>query len=594
MPGLFGAIGCDPHLRESLQRRFSAPWEDCETVRLPNGIIGGHSFHPSRALHALEDGTHFALDGEKSIYKVETRPFKFSPTLELSTTCKGNVAIATNNLWYLATDWSGSFPLYYAHTPSGILFCSRLRPLAQILCPRLDIVGLRQFLHETYMLSGRTFYNGISRLMPGQVLTYDPFYNRSSIAETSKAWVGLELSSPSEMWTGLMEAVSRSLDKNSRNAVMMSGGWDSRTLLAAAKNYLGADQLLAYYHGGNDSLEGKIAKEVCLSLGVKFHFEPLSMALFDLDRLRRGFNRTETVVFQEWHRAGLLLSTFGIDCVSSGVFGEIMGGHYSRTMLDNGPRKLLTFLMQALGRNSSMSNIFDAFRIQELVTPWSVNPEVWGNIEELENAMNGDIESSLKRFVDRGVQTSDQLVEAFITEHRGSQYINSQMLSCRAYLDVSIPFADREFFAQASRIPITAKLHNALNRRVLHQSSPAILRFPTAAAPVPASMPILVQELSRLLRHIFEKRVKLSPVGWWDWEFLRNDSILNAIVDDLELDLWNKKAIRQRVAGLQRNRRESIGLLLQRILILYTVDLMLRNESDLKSGGDRISANTCL
>ena len=578
MPGLFGAIGCDPHLRESLQRQFSAPWGDCETVRLPNGIMGGHAFRQSRALHTLKDGTHIAVDGERSIYEVETALFRFSPTLELSTTCKGNVAIATNDLWYLATDWSGSFPLYYAQTPAGILFCSRLRPLAQILRPGIDIVGLRQFLHELYMLSGRTFYNGISRLMPGQVLTYDPSYNRSSIAETSKAWVGLELSSPSETWAGLMEAVSSSLDKHCRNAVMMSGGWDSRTLLAAASNYLGAENLLAYSHGGKDSREGKIAREVCLSLGVKFHYEPLSAALFDLEFLRRGFNRTETVVFPEWHRAALLLSTFGIDCISSGVFGEILGGHYSRTMLCNGARKLPTFLMQALGRNSSMTNIFDALKIRHLVKPWTVNPEVWGNIDELQKAMNGDIEGSLKSFIDRGVQTSDQLVEAFITEHRGSQYVNSQMLSCRAYLDVSIPFADRDFFTQASRIPITAKFHNALNRRVLHQHSPKILQFPTAAAPVPASMPILVQELSRLLRHIVERRVKLPPMGWWDWEFLTNGAILNAIVDDLELDLWNKKAIRQKVTDLQGNKGESVGLLLQRLLIVYTVDLMLRNE----------------
>ena len=591
MPGLFGAIGCDPHLRESLRRKFSAPWGNCETVRLPNGIMGGHAFGQSRAVHALEDGTHFAIDGERSIYRVETAPFRFSPTLELSRTCKGNIAIATNDRWYLATDWSGSFPLYYTHTLGGILFCSRLRPLAQILHSEIDIVGLRQFFHACYMLSGRTYYKGISRLMPGQVLSYDPSYNRLSIAETSKAWVGLECSSPSETWTGLMEAVSNSLDTHCRNAMMMSGGWDSRTLLAAAEKFLSAEKLLAYYHGGKDSFEEKIASEVCHSLGVKFHHEPLGVALFDLDFLKRGFDRTETVVFPEWHRAGLLLSTFGIDCVSSGVFGEILGGHYSRIMLSNRTRKIPIFLMQMLGVNGSMASIFDVLRIQHVVKPWFMRAEIWGNIDELQKAMNGDIESSLKRYIDRGVQTSDQLVEAFLTEHRGSQYINSQMISCRAYLDVSIPFADREFFKQTSRIPLTAKLHNALNRRVLRQYTPEILRFPTAAAPVSASMPILVQELSRLLRHVVERKVKLPPIGWWDWEFLRDGTILNAMVDDLELDLWSKKAIRQKIADFQGNKAESIGQLRQRLLMIYTVDLMLRNDFS-SSLGEIQSART--
>ena len=579
MPGFFGAIACDSHLRENLRAQFLAPWGDCETVRLPNGIMGGHAFGEATVLHAFEDGTHFAVDGEKAIYNIETAPFRFSPTLELSPTCKGNVAIATNNLWYLATDWSGSFPLYYAHIPQGIVFCSRLRPLAQTLHSEVDIVGLRQFFHACYLLSGRTFYKGISRLMPGQVLTYDPSINRLSIEETSKVWVGLKPSSPSETWTGLMKAVSNSLDPYCRNAMMMSGGWDSRTLLAAARALLGADNFLAYYHGGKESFEAKIANEVCSSLGVKFHHELLSMALFDLDVLKKGFNRTETVVFPEWHRAALVLSTLGINCVSSGVFGEIMGGHYSRAMLCDGARKYQTFLMQMLGINGSTASISDLLRFRHVVKPWSVNPEVWGDIDELKQAMNGDIERSLKRFIDRGVQTSDQLVEAFITEHRGSQYINSQMLSCRSHLDVSIPFADREFLMQASRIPLAAKLHNSLNRRMLRQHSSEVLQFPTAAAPIPASMPIFAQELSRLLRHLVEGRVKLPPVGWWDWEFLRDGAILNAIVDDLELDLWNKKVIRQRIADCQRNKAESIGQLRQRLLIIYTVDLTLRKSS---------------
>lgn len=576
MPGFFGAIGCDPHMRENLRMHFSTPWGESEVVKLPNGIMGGHAFDQLRVLHTLENGTHFAVDGERAIYKVKTPPFRFSPTLELSTACKGNVAIATDNQWYIATDWAGSFPLYYAHTPEGVLFCSRLRPLALILRPEIDLVGLRQFFHACYMLSGRTFYRGISRLMPGQVLSYDLSNNRLNIAETSKAWVGLKVTTPTDAWNGLMGAVANSLDIHCHNAMMMSGGWDSRTLLAAARIVLGAENLFAYYHGGQDSSERKIASEICHSLGVKFHHEFLGMTPFDLDFLRRGFNRTETVVYPEWHRAGQLLSTFGIDCVSSGVFGEVLGGHYSRAMLCNGARKLPAFLMQMFGVNSSTASIIDMLQIKHFVKPWSVNPEVWGNVHEIKETMNGDIESSMRRFTERGVQTSDQLVEAFITEHRASQYINAQVLSCRAYLDVSIPFGDQDFFAQASRIPLTAKLHNSLNRQVLQQYSPELLRFPTAAAPVPASMPILVQELARLLRHVVEKRAKLHSVGWWDWEFLRDTTALHAIVDDLEQDFWNKKIIRQRVVEVQKNKVDSIGQLARRLLVMYTVDLTLR------------------
>lgn len=542
-----------------------------------NGIVGGHAFGQRRSVHVLEDGTHLAVDGERSIYSISTSQLQYSRALELTKNFKGNVAIATNDLWHLASDWSGGFPLYYAHTEEGFLFCSRLRPLAAVLSPEIDIVGLRQFLHAYYMLSGRTFYKGISRLLPGQVLTYNHERNRVSITETSQAWVGLASPPASQVWSGLLDAVSTSMEGSCRHAIMMSGGWDSRTLLAAAEDQLGAESLYAYSHGGKDAFEKKIASQICHLLEVEFHYETLSGALYDLDFLRRGFSQTETVVFPEWHRAALLLRASGIDCVSSGVFGEILGGHYNRTAISSGAGKIRTFFMQVLGHGNSMVEVFDAFRIQDLVKPQFVNPELWGGLDDLHSAMNSDIENSLRRLINRGIQGPDQLIEAFITEHRGSQYITSQMLSCRAYLDVAIPFADRELLSLASRIPLRAKLHNALNRRVLKKYSPRVIRFPTAAAPVPASMPILVQESARLFRRIAEKRLKLDPFGWWDWEFLRDGTILNTIVDDLMLDFWDKDAMRQKIAALEGSGTDSLGLLRHRLQIVYTVDLMLRN-----------------
>ena len=205
-----------------------------------------------------------------------------------------------------------------------------------------------------------------------------------------------------------------------------------------------------------------------------------------------------------------------------------------------------------------------------------MHPEVWGNVDDLKNMMNGDIDSTFKRYIDRGIETADQLVEAFISEHRGSQYIVSQMLSCRAYLDVSIPFAERNVFLLGSRIPIRGKFHNALNRRLLRQYNPTVLHYRTAAAPVPASMPILVQEFSRLVRHLAERRANMSTIAWYDWEFLRNDKVFDAIIDDLKVDFWNIPAIRQKVASLRINKQEPVGTLLQRLLLIYTVDLTLR------------------
>jgi hypothetical protein len=262
MPGIFGGVGCDPSLYEILQNEFAAPWGCCESIALPNGMLGGHAFRPAQALHLACNGVYFAVDGEASIYHaapefaLHRQPTLFhisASELSLTATCKGNVVVVDPEecLWYLAVEWTGSFPLYYSHLPSGLLFCSRLKPLARVLGASSDLIAIREFLHENYMLAGRSFFKGIYRLMPGQILTYDLIRDHIRLRETSEAWVGMEdeplahrKHAAKASWNSLMGAVRHCLDKNEQYALMISGGWDSRTLLAAMKKYLGPDKVM--------------------------------------------------------------------------------------------------------------------------------------------------------------------------------------------------------------------------------------------------------------------------------------------------------------------------------------------------------------
>src|SRR5204863_7321007 len=100
-------------------------------------------------------------------------------------------------------------------------------------------------------------------------------------------------------------------------------------------------------------------------------------------------------------------------------------------------------------------------RIRSLGNPWHVQESLWEGMDLIGN-INGDIEITLARFKDRGISSGNQLIEAFITEHRGSQYINTQLLSCRASLDVFTPFGERDLLTLASRIPLATKVHNSL------------------------------------------------------------------------------------------------------------------------------------
>jgi hypothetical protein len=282
--------------------------------------------------------------------------------------------------------------------------------------------------------------------------------------------------------------------------------------------------------------------------------------------------------------------------VSAGVYGEGLGGHYGSMMLVNGARKIPVLAAELLGWPhhfgiSTNADVYDFLHIRHLVKPWHVQEMFWDSVD-LEGAMNADIEVTLKRLQNRGIVSSKQLIEAFITEQRGAQYVNSQLLSCRTSLDISIPYADRDLFTLASRIPLTTKIHNAVNREMLRQQDADLLRFSTAATLVPAAWPIWAQEVSRLIRHLRENthwrlhfathgRIQSPHMGWWYWESLRNGEVLNGLVDDLQCDFWNKNAVQNRISDINKQvfRGETYSptaVLLQCLLKDYYYDLMLR------------------
>jgi asparagine synthetase B (glutamine-hydrolysing) len=128
-------------------------------------------------------------------------------------------------------------------------------------------------------------------------------------------------------------------------------------------------------------------------------------------------------------------------------------------------------------------------------------------------------------------------------------------------VDVAMPYADRELLAFVTRIPLSLKIHNSLNRAMLARRAPELLRYPMAATLVPAGMPIAIQELSRIVRKLKEEmqwqlhartsgRVPAPRLAWANFEFLRSGDSLRAVLDDLQTDLWDRSAINRSIRSV--------------------------------------------
>lgn len=360
------------------------------------------------------------------------------------------------------------------------------------------------------------------------------------------------------------------------------------------------NELVGYTHGDLQSREVRLAERVCRTAGIDFHAEPLTNEIYRLETLKRGFCRTENVVFPHWHRAGAVLAAGGVGSTCAGIFGEVLGGHYGSAMLMGGLRKVAT-VGGALLRMSPSSDepgpvssrgTYDLLRLKTVAKPWYINAAFWHELSDIAARINADIKNDITRLEVRGVKTREGLVEGFLAEHRGAQYIGSQLLSCRANLDIAIPFADRDLLLVASRIPLHEKIHNLVNQSMLRNHAPELLRLPLAATLVRAGAPVFLQEASRLVRRVgedlhwrlhFNTRGRIGPprLAWVNVEFLRHRQMLDVIADDLQSDMWDKEAIRGCLKAAAAGRPAMpMHPISDAMLRVYSVDLMVRADTD--------------
>jgi len=523
-----------------------------------------------------------------------------SSGIALNPECRGNVAIwrETEGELSIASEWTGSFPLYYVHRPGeGFLFSSRMVVIASALRNTIDAVGVVEFLREASFQSSRSLWRDVHRLQPGQSLVYRAATDKLSLTERSQLWTSTDIEAThpdivNETWSRLGLAV----DANVSTTIMMSGGWDSRTLLARSAACSPVEALMAYSHGDLASREIRLAQCLSGEIGVAFHQEPIDYRCYNIHALRLGFDREGDVVFPHWHRAGQIAASTGPRIVTAGVYGEVLGGHYGRAMLLHGSakirevaRRLLTTRNPSQDTSPSQLDALTQFlHVPRLDRPWPLQEEWWRSSGVSVSELNSDIDQDVRRLMNRGVRTIDQLIEAYITEHRGSQYINAQIRSCRAYTDVSLPFTDRSFLEWVCALPMTSKIHNRLNQRLLARYAPTLLQYPLAATLAMARRPVIVQEASRFVRKGLEAarwranaasrgRIRAPRLSWVNFEFLRTGHELRAIVDDLKADLWDKPALLARLDQLANGDSTPTHSMSDQMMKIYTIDLSLRS-----------------
>jgi asparagine synthase (glutamine-hydrolysing) len=190
----------------------------------------------------------------------------------------------------LARDRMGQKPLYYSITRTGTLvFASE--PKALLAHPEvsreIDPHSLAQYLFYEYVPAPRSIWNGVNKLPPAHVLTFDA---ESGVVVLKRYWtpplptqVSNEPTFPADaarLWDRLRASVESHRRSDVPLGVFLSGGIDSSSVAAALCEVQPASSIRTYSIGFDDPSfdESSHARAVATFLGTEHHERTFSVA----------------------------------------------------------------------------------------------------------------------------------------------------------------------------------------------------------------------------------------------------------------------------------------------------------------------------
>lgn len=465
----------------------------------------------------------------------------------------------------IATDLVGSFPVYFWRSSSRdrVAVGSAMGVVRSVAGTGMDPVGAYQYVRKGYTYGTRTVAMEVEQMGAGQALCIVPDGGRLKTVASRETTLWKRTGHPGTA-DELLEEVSALLTeeaaKLSGSQLMLSGGWDSRTILAGVMGARKQSSIRAYSHGLTQGREVQIAKLLSERAGVRHVARAVGGDAFSPNLAGAILDETDTFLFPHWWSAAWRGRDAGFSKITAGVYGELLGGHSSVPYLASPGRRSISLLRYILGysdpANRSIAEAEE--RVVELLKEdryeriWCMTEDWHRSLEgRALESVNDDVRNCVAAYSHMGVGTVEQLVEAFVVDHRNRQYTNAQLRSAGGRLRIVNPFTNPRLLELVTGLSLSDKIHNTLNRRLLQKIAPSLARLPMAATIVPASAPILVQEFSRAgrkslqsvaetLRTLTGNRTPQLRTGWVDFRFLRGSDEFHGVVDSLRLDIWEK------------------------------------------------------
>jgi asparagine synthase (glutamine-hydrolysing) len=269
---------------------------------------------------------------------------------------------------HLITDRYGLRYLYWSIFQEGLVWASELKAMLALpgFQPKIERDGVPEFMIDGYLWGNRSWFQGVHLLAPGTVLTWN-IEKRSAHEYQYWGWQDIrprtgridETEVADEMAALFIDAVKSRCLPGERIGVLLSGGLDSRALLAATP--VRDQPVLAVTFGKADCVDCQIAERAAQVKGAPFRLLELTKDNFMDGRLAGVWWNDGQPSLLDMHVSTLLPQGRNLcDIFLDGFLGDVfMGGSYlkpfgkgelwkienrGRRFIVNGPRYYGTWL----------------------------------------------------------------------------------------------------------------------------------------------------------------------------------------------------------------------------------------------------------
>ncbi|MCC5450483.1 hypothetical protein LMJ53_01890 [Rheinheimera sp. UJ51] len=169
----------------------------------------------------------------------------------------------------LIADRYGMRNLYYQNSYKGLCFAAEVKAIlaARLTVAELDPLSFDCFMELGYLLEDHSWFNNIKLLPPATILEFD---KRQNISRLQRYWQWSEIKQQTLSFDDavdqaaelMLESVKKRFDPNSNQGVSLSGGLDSRFILACIHKLWPDYPGQAYTFGTEECADITISKEV--------------------------------------------------------------------------------------------------------------------------------------------------------------------------------------------------------------------------------------------------------------------------------------------------------------------------------------------